>query len=93
MHQPRHTRPLARTLGAALFAVLIPMAASPGAFAYSERVRSACTGDYLRFCPHYPEGSTKLRGCMRSHGRSLTPSCISALVDAGLVSKKDMKRR
>lgn len=82
----------AKTAGVALSAAAMLMMGSSGAFAYSQRVKSACSGDYLQFCPHYEEGSPKLRGCMRSHGRSLSPNCVRALLDAGLVSKKDIKR-
>lgn len=86
------TRRVTTTLAATLAAMLVA-AASTDAFAYSSGVRNACADDYFRFCPHYPEGSAKLRGCMRAHGRSLSKGCVRALVDAGLVPKKDLKRR
>jgi len=77
---------------AAALAASALTAASTDAFAYSGRVRDACADDYFRFCPHYPEGSPKLRGCMRAHGKSLSKGCVRALVDAGLVPKKDLRR-
>lgn len=67
-------------------------AAASGASAYSDRVKSACTDDYLRFCPQYEVGSAKLKSCMRAQGRGLSPRCQRALVDAGLVSKKEIAR-
>ena len=66
---------------------------SSGASAVDANVRSACAGDYHRYCPAYPVGSTKLRSCMRAVGKRLTPSCLDALVDAGEISRKEAKRR
>lgn len=73
-------------------AVAATLAIPANAATYSERVRNACSGDYLRFCPSYPEESPKIRSCMRAHGRSLSPNCMRALVDAGLVSRKDYEK-
>ncbi len=76
----------------AILAIGAALGAASGAAAYSERVKSACTDDYLRFCPQYEEGTPKLKSCMRAQGRKLSPSCQRALVDAGLVPKKDLAR-
>lgn len=85
----------ARTAALAILAALalaIP-ASAPAWAKYSARVRSACTDDYLRFCPHYDEESPKLRSCMRAYGKHLSPRCVRALKDAGLVSRKEAARR
>ena len=39
---------------------------APRAFAYSEAVTSACTGDYLTYCSAYDENSAKGAQCMRA---------------------------
>jgi hypothetical protein len=62
--------------------------------AVSRRVEKACTRDYLQFCPQYNEGTPQLRSCMSQAGRrgSLTPRCLNALVDSGMVPRKYKKR-
>jgi len=62
------------------------------AFAYSDAVTSACTGDYLAYCGDYDENSAKGRQCMRSIGSKLSQGCINALVAAGEVSKAEAAR-
>lgn len=88
------TKGLGRTLtaGAALLGALC--AVSGGAFAYSERVKNACKNDYLRFCPNYEVGTPSLRSCMSQAGKTgaLTPRCVRALIDAGEVPRKYLKR-
>lgn len=79
----------------------VPMAATavvllPGdATAYSKRVENACKGDYNRHCPHYKARTPQMRSCMQLAGRrgNLSPRCIDALTDAGMVPKKYRKRR
>ena len=68
----------------------------PGeADAYSKRVENACKGDYHRHCPHYKARTPQMRSCMSLAGRrgNLSPRCIDALTDAGMVPKKYRKRR
>lgn len=78
-------------LGLVAIAVASVTAASD-ASAYSARVRSACKGDYNKFCPGYKEESSSLRACMRANGGGISKRCFDALVDAGEVSKADIKR-
>ena len=90
-------RPSARLgkLGAPALALTIigGLAATGGAaVAQDARVRSACAGDYHRYCPSYPVGSTKLRSCMRAVGKRLTPQCLDALVATGEISRKQARR-
>ena len=68
------------------------VAASGSAVAQDARVRSACAGDYHRYCPSYPVGSTQLRSCMRAVGKRLHPACVDALVAAGEISRKQARR-
>lgn len=65
------------------------------AAAYSKRVENACKGDYDRHCPHYKARSPQMRSCMQLAGRrgNLSPRCIDALTDAGMVPKKYRKKR
>jgi len=78
---------------AALAASLALLSAEAGA--YSKKVENACRGDYDRFCPAYKVGSPALRDCITLAGKrgSLSPTCFNALVDAGLVPRKYLKKR
>ena len=79
-------------LGFALAAAGLLAAVGP-ASAQDARVRSACSGDYHRYCPAYPVGSTQLKSCMRAVGKRLSPACVDALVASGELSRKEAKRR
>ena len=62
---------------------------------YSKRVENACKGDYNRHCPHYKARTPQMTSCMQLAGRrgNLSPRCIDALTDAGMVPKKYRKKR
>lgn len=83
---PRLTR---MGLAAALAATSLGML-SAEAFAVSKKVEKACTGDYLQFCPKYDEGTPQARSCMSQAGRrgQLSPRCLNALIDSGMVPRK-----
>jgi hypothetical protein len=66
---------------------------APEAFAYSEAVTSACTGDYLTYCSDYDENSAKGQQCMRAVSAKLSQGCVNALVASGEVSKSPIARR
>ncbi len=80
---------LATLIAASSFVLL---AAEAGAV--SRRVEKACTGDYLQFCPKYDEGTPQARSCMSQAGKrgQLSPRCLRALIDSGLVPRKYLKR-
>lgn len=59
---------------------------------YSDEVKVACSGDYDRFCKRYKIHDSKLRSCMRANGKRLSRVCIEALVDAGEVSRRELRR-
>jgi hypothetical protein len=65
---------------------------STAASAYSDRVQNNCKGDYLNFCSAHPVGSTGMRRCMEANGKSLSPKCLSALVDSGEIPRKFVKK-
>lgn len=76
-------------IGAATLSMLALATASN---AYSDKVRNACAGDYQNFCSQYHPDSAQLRRCFESNRKSLSQYCISALVDAGEVPKKYLKK-
>jgi hypothetical protein len=80
------------TLAAAACLAGLAVLATP-AFAYSEAVTSACTGDYLTYCGSYDENSAKGAQCMRAVGAKLSQGCVNALVASGEVSKSEVARR
>jgi hypothetical protein len=69
------------------------LALSTAADAYSRKVRNACSADYASLCSQYKQGSTKLRRCFESNRKVLSEECISALVDAGEVPARYLRRR
>lgn len=60
---------------------------------YSKAVRKACGADYHKYCGDYGLESAALRICMDKAGRSLSKSCVNALVQAGEVSQAEVDRR
>jgi hypothetical protein len=75
----------------ALMAAFAALSAT-GAQAYSAKVKKACAGDYQTFCSQYIPESTEARRCFESNRKGLTRICISALVDAGEVPAKYLKK-
>ena len=67
--------------------------ASVAASAYSSKVKDACAGDYQNFCAQYAPDTTELRRCFESNRKGLSHMCITALVDAGEVPAKYLKKR
>ncbi len=65
------------------------------AVAYSKKVENACRGDYNTHCPAYKVGSAALRNCIELAGKrgNLTKRCFDALVDAGMVPRKYLKKK
>jgi len=63
------------------------------AAAVDDRVRAACTGDYLSYCSQHDPDGASVRQCMRANGARLSTGCIQALVAAGEVPKQQMAKR
>jgi hypothetical protein len=80
------------TLSFQIFVGITVLGACTTANAYSENVRKACAADYTSLCSQYPKGSTKLRRCFESNRKVLSNDCISALVDAGEVPARYLRR-
>jgi hypothetical protein len=72
---------------------LVGLLLATQAFAYSDAVINACTGDYLTYCSAYDENSAQGERCMRAVGARLSQGCINALVASGEVSKSSAGRR
>mgnify|MGYP003383716368 CR=1 FL=1 len=62
------------------------------AFAFSEKVKKACAGDYQTYCNQYLPNSAQLRRCFESNRKGLTKFCVTALIDAGEVPAKYLKK-
>lgn len=84
-----------RTLRAAPMALALVAVMPVAAGAYSKKVENACKGDYDAHCPGYKVGSAALRDCITLAGKrgNLSKRCFDALVDAGMVPRKYLKKR
>lgn len=68
--------------------LMLPEAAS----AFSPKVERACKSDYKRLCPQYKPSSPQLRACMEAKANEISPSCIAALIDDGVVDRRRAAR-
>lgn len=64
-----------------------------GAQTYSKIVTKSCTADYKKYCGEYGIESPGLRACMDKNCRSLSKTCVNALVKGGHVSQAEVDRR
>ena len=85
-------RHLAVAIAALVGTGAVLLGSSPGVQAYSPKVESACRDDYFRLCPGYPVGSASLRLCMESKSKQMSQSCVTALINAGEVDRRRIKR-
>ena len=60
---------------------------------YSKAVQQYCQADYKKYCSEYGLETTALRSCMDRNGKSLSKSCVKALVQSGEVSQAEVNRR
>ena len=58
----------------------------------SGHVKSACKGDYQRFCKSYKVGTEGLRACMSRSIKRVSNVCISALVANGDMTQAQADR-
>jgi hypothetical protein len=63
------------------------------AYAYSQKVKDACSADYGSLCAKYKQGSAELRRCFESNRRVLSTDCVQALVNAGEVPARYLSKR
>jgi hypothetical protein len=71
----------------------ISSASASQAQSYSKAVQQFCRADYKKYCAEYGLETTGLRSCMDRNGKSLSRSCVNALVQAGEVSQAEVNRR
>ena len=85
-----------RKLDAALMSVVAvagtAFLADAAVAAYNAKVRQACSGDYQSFCSQYSPDSAELRRCFESNRKGLTHFCVTALIDAGEVPARYLKK-
>ena len=60
---------------------------------YSKAVRKSCAADYHKYCGDYGLETAGLRSCMDRAGKSLSKSCVNALVASGEVTQAEVDRR
>jgi len=85
-------RKLQMTMSVAAMALAVVGMSATGALAFNKKVRKACGLDYQDFCSQYDPNSSAARRCFESNRRSLSKGCIRALVDAGEVPRKYLRR-
>lgn len=64
------------------------------AMAVSDRLKDACSSDYVAYCSPYKATSppsASLRACMRAHRHQLSETCLRALGDSGYVSRREIE--
>ena len=83
----------ARIVTKAALALGMVVLFATAAAAVSPAVERACASDYLAYCSQHDPDGPGVRRCMRANGLKLSPTCISALVAAGEVSKAEVARR
>lgn len=73
--------------------VLAALAVSvTGAQALPKKVKDMCGLDYQDFCSQYHPDSAAARSCFESNRRSLTKDCVRALIDAGMVPARYLRK-
>jgi hypothetical protein len=90
---PEANRTAARVIAGIVLGLGAALMSMTAANAVDARVRSACTGDYLAYCSEHDPDGKGVRRCMRANGHKLSSGCLNALVAAGEVSKKEIRRR
>lgn len=76
----------------AALAVAIGLASTVSAGAYSQKVKDACAGDYQNYCSQYIPESARARRCFEANRKSLSKICVSALVEAGEVPRRYLRK-
>jgi hypothetical protein len=69
------------------------LAGTAHAESYSKAVQKSCAADYHKYCGEYGLESPALRVCMDKNGKSLSKTCVNALVASGEVSQAEVDRR
>ena len=78
---------------ALLFIFAVLCASNIPAYAISWRTQMNCATDYYAYCSKYTAGSAGCHACMRAHRPKLSTSCVSALIDDGVIPKTDVEKQ
>ena len=62
-----------------LIAVALCMGGAAPVLAASPAVRTACTGDAIKFCKSVIHDETARHACMKAHASQLSKGCIAAI--------------
>lgn len=82
-----------RALPSFIFVAMFMAMVVPAAAQYSAAVKGACKRDYKRFCSAYAVDDPGLRRCIDKAGRSLSKTCVKALINSGEITKERAARR
>ena len=69
------------------------LASTANAGSYSKAVQKSCAADYHKYCGDFGLETAGLRSCMDRNGKSLSKSCVNALVASGEVTQAEVDRR
>ena len=68
-------------------------ASSVPANAISWSTQFNCASDYYAYCSMHTAGSPECHACMRANRTKLSNSCVSALIDDGVLPKTDAAQK
>ncbi|MGA7455925.1 MAG: hypothetical protein WBW51_01175 [Methyloceanibacter sp.] len=72
---------------------IVGCAGAAHADSYSKAVQKSCAADYHKYCGDYGLETAGLRACMDRNGKSLSKTCVNALVASGEVTQAEVDRR
>ena len=83
---------VSHNLKIAVAAAALAAFTATAALAVNKKVRRECEGDYDQFCSQYAPESAETSRCFESNRKNLSRPCIRALVDAGEVPARYLKK-
>ena len=93
MQRENHSRGLIALVVMVMLCFGFALEAAAEQSRYSQALQQACVADYKKYCGEYGIETAALRTCMDKNGRSLTQTCVRALIDAGEVTQAEVDRR
>ena len=78
---------------ALLFTSAVLCASNVPANAISWGAQMNCASDYYAYCSMHTAGSAECHACMRANRPRLSNSCVSALIDDGVIPKADVAQQ
>lgn len=78
---------------ALLFTSAVLCASNLPANALSLNAQLNCASDYSAYCSMHAAGSAECHACMRANRSKLSNSCVSALIDDGVMPKVEAARK